>query len=50
MILLNLAYIPDEVVQGCKETGEGGLEFDQPGWRKDFQRRMDAYKQRWDVK
>ena len=39
MVLLNLAYIPDAVVDG--------LDFGRPGWRVAFNERMDAYKEDW---
>jgi len=35
MILLNLSYIPDEVIQKINFT---------PGWQKEFKKNMNEYK------
>ena len=40
MILLNLSYIPDEVVKQ--------LRFDVAGWSEKFQRNMQEYKENFD--
>lgn len=37
MILLNLSYIPDEVVRRIR--------FDEPGWSEQFYKHMDEYKE-----
>jgi len=39
MILLNLSYIPDEVVKEIR--------FDQPGWSEVFKNNMDDYKKKF---
>jgi len=38
MILLNLSYIPDEVVQKINFT---------PGWQKEFKANMEEYKKKF---
>ena len=42
MILLNLSYIPDEVVKQIR--------FDEPGWSKDFHKHMSEYKEKFNNK
>ena len=41
-VLLNLAYIPDEVIKK--------VNFAEKGWRKVFVKAMNEYKQNWSAK